>query len=169
VPCTCCAFHSSKIHNSGCLKRSYKISREHTVHLSRARLYSYLPPTRRQSSVLLYINDRGNGANSKRKRNLTVSKKILPSLRSRQGTNKAQQAILKAKPSEPPADLKRITMRQDLVEELSSSEESYLALCKLSTFSDMESVLAHSLLNERVMQIIFNTRAVQEPQRAQIM
>jgi hypothetical protein len=61
-------------------------------------------------------------------------------------------------------------MRQDLVEELSSSEESYLALRKkLSTFPDLESVIAYSLLNERVLQRMFNTRAVQEAQRAQIM
>jgi hypothetical protein len=64
----------------------------------------------------------------------------------------------------------KITIRQDLVEELSSSEEIYFALCKkLSTFPDLESVVAALLPKERSMQRIFDTRAEQEPRRSSIL
>jgi DNA mismatch repair protein MSH4 len=73
---------------------------------------------------------------------------------------RAGKRFLRRNLLEPPADLKTITMRQDLVEELSSSEESYFALCKtLSTFPDLESVIAALLIKERVMQRAFNTKA----------
>jgi DNA mismatch repair ATPase MutS len=81
-----------------------------------------------------------------RKRNCLLS--IVDKARTRAG-----KRFLRRNPLEPPAYLKSITMRQDLVEVLSSSAESYLALCKiLSTFSDLESVIAYSLLNERGLQ-----------------
>lgn len=53
---------------------------------------------------------------------------------------------------EPPSDLSTISARQDVVEELSANEEKYFALCTaLSTFPDLESVLAALLAKEAAL------------------
>lgn len=53
---------------------------------------------------------------------------------------------------EPPSDSSTITARQDVVEELSANEEKYFALCAaLSTFPDLESVLAALLGKEAAL------------------